>query len=278
LPQRSSKRASVVARDDNDGWEDNHEDIDKWTMTRGQQLRKWGQQNKDNNMRRPTTEGRTMTRGNDDGREDGNSRKMTQGQQRRRNDNSTRTATCGQQKRKGVRRHNDNDHRREDDYTRRKKDDDGEEDDNGREDRNTRTTTAEERTMTKGHQQWRWKGRSVGWLSGRVCGKFNMVWCLPCEERGGRRVGSFALEKVGREGVIVLYAQQPTIATADAGRGGEPNVVVEEGELNVVWWLSGRGELPMMHMERRGWRWCTGERREAWQHVMIWFELYQLNF
>ena len=52
---------------------------------------------------------------------------------------------------------------------------------------------------------------------------------------GGRGADSFALEEVGREGVIVLYAQQPTIATADAGRGGEPNVVVEEGELNVVW-------------------------------------------
>jgi hypothetical protein len=79
LPQRSSKRASVVARDDNDGREDNHEDIDTWTMTRGQQLRKGGQQNKDNDMRRPTTEGRTMTRGNDDGREDGNSRTSTRG-------------------------------------------------------------------------------------------------------------------------------------------------------------------------------------------------------
>lgn len=52
---------------------------------------------------------------------------------------------------------------------------------------------------------------------------------------GGRGVDSFALEEVGREGVIFLYAQQPTIATADASRGGEPNVVVEEGELNVVW-------------------------------------------
>jgi hypothetical protein len=54
-------------------------------------------------------------------------------------------------------------------------------------------------------------------------------------ERRGGEGDSFSLEEVGREGVIFLYAQQPTIATADAGRGGEPNVVVEEGELNVVW-------------------------------------------